>query len=120
MFLVALVGNGAMFVLLCWKLRRRLNKVHLLLLHLNVSDLIVTVHNMPKVTLPLLLPRLPSLSNGPRLKEIAHSYTVAWDAGDWLCRACKFVDVFGVYLSSNLLIVIALDRYQASDQRAEG
>ena len=90
-FVLALFGNGAMFLILFrnqWVKRRR---VHSLLLHMTVAQLLVTLVYIPK--------------------EIVHNLTIAWLGGDLLCRLCKFFDVFGVALSAGILVCLSLDRF---------
>jgi gonadotropin-releasing hormone receptor len=43
--------------------------------------------------------------------EIAWAATVMWLAGDVLCRILSFFRIFGLFLSSNILICISIDRY---------
>ena len=45
------------------------------------------------------------------LKKIA--LTVRWLAGDFTCRILSFFRIFGLYLSSNIIICISLDRLYA-------
>ncbi|KAF7639168.1 G_PROTEIN_RECEP_F1_2 domain-containing protein [Meloidogyne graminicola] len=71
----------------CVKRRR----VHSLLLHMTVAQLLVTLIYIPK--------------------EIVHNLTIAWLGGDLLCRLCKFFDVFGVALSAGILVCLSLDRF---------
>ena len=42
--------------------------------------------------------------------EIGWQSTVQWKAGDALCRFFAFFRIFGLFLSSNILICISLDR----------
>lgn len=42
--------------------------------------------------------------------EIAWAGTVQWLAGDLMCRLMMFTRTFGLYLSSFVLICIAIDR----------
>ncbi|KAL7079874.1 hypothetical protein ACQ4LE_000265 [Meloidogyne hapla] len=90
-FVLSLIGNGFMFLILfrnqCIKRRR----VHSLLLHMTVAQLLVTLVYIPK--------------------EIVHNLTIAWLGGDLLCRLCKFFDVFGVALSAGILVCLSLDRF---------
>ena len=58
-----------------------------------ISDLLVTVLMMPG--------------------EIGWAATVQWLAGDVACRFHKFFSIFGLFLSSNILICISLDRFYA-------
>jgi hypothetical protein len=43
--------------------------------------------------------------------EIGWSATVMWHAGDFFCRCFSFFRIFGMFLSSNVLVCISLDRY---------
>ena len=60
---------------------------------LPISDLMVTFLMMPG--------------------EIGWAATVYWAAGDVACRFYKFGSIFGLFLSSNILICISLDRFYA-------
>ncbi|KAL0820618.1 hypothetical protein ABMA28_006456 [Loxostege sticticalis] len=71
----------------------RASRLDVLLMHLAVADLMVTFLMMPL--------------------EIAWAGTVQWRAGDLMCRLMMFARTFGLYLSSFVLICIAIDRYYA-------
>ncbi|XP_026740722.1 gonadotropin-releasing hormone II receptor-like isoform X1 [Trichoplusia ni] len=71
----------------------RASRLDVLLMHLAVADLMVTFLMMPL--------------------EIAWAGTVQWLAGDLMCRVMMFTRTFGLYLSSFVLICIAVDRYYA-------
>ncbi|KAI4488670.1 hypothetical protein M0802_011378 [Mischocyttarus mexicanus] len=45
--------------------------------------------------------------------EIGWAITVSWKAGDAMCRIMAFFRVFGLYLSSFVLVCISMDRYYA-------
>uniref|UniRef100_A0A0N4ZEW2 G_PROTEIN_RECEP_F1_2 domain-containing protein n=1 Tax=Parastrongyloides trichosuri TaxID=131310 RepID=A0A0N4ZEW2_PARTI len=90
-FLFAFIGNVTMFLILTRNQRARKKRVHMLLFHSTVAHLFVTLLYIPK--------------------EIIHKLTVIWSGGDILCKACKFMDVFGVTLSAYILICICLDRF---------
>ena len=45
--------------------------------------------------------------------EVGWAITVYWMAGDVACRLYKFGEIFGLFLSSNILICISLDRFYA-------
>ncbi|KAK9872357.1 hypothetical protein WA026_017815 [Henosepilachna vigintioctopunctata] len=45
--------------------------------------------------------------------EIGWSATVMWKAGDALCRLMSFFRMFGLFLSSFILVCISIDRYYA-------
>ncbi|KAL5284698.1 GNRHR family protein [Megaselia abdita] len=77
-------------------IKRRLkqpSKIDIMLMHLALADLIVTF-----VLMPL---------------EISWAFTVQWIAGDIMCRLMMFFRIFGLYLSSFVLVCISLDRYFA-------
>lgn len=93
-FILSAMGNVTMLLILLRNLKKtKLNRVYILLFNLNMADLMVTFFHIPK--------------------EIAHAVTVQWLAPDWLCRFSKYLDVFGIYLSSNILICMSIDRFFA-------
>ncbi|CAG5130602.1 unnamed protein product [Candidula unifasciata] len=92
MFIVAACGNLTVFITL-FRNRRVKSRINMFIMHLAISDLIVTF-----VMLPL---------------EIAWNSTVAWLAGDVACRLLTFFRAVGFYLSSFILVSISLDRYFA-------
>ena len=47
--------------------------------------------------------------------EIIWAITVSWWAGDILCRVCSFFRIFGLFLSSNIVVCISIDRYVIID-----
>lgn len=42
--------------------------------------------------------------------EIGWSITVSWEAGDAMCRIMAFFRIFGLYLSSFVIVCISIDR----------
>uniref|UniRef100_A0A914I8C1 G-protein coupled receptors family 1 profile domain-containing protein n=1 Tax=Globodera rostochiensis TaxID=31243 RepID=A0A914I8C1_GLORO len=90
-FVIALFGNLLVLAVLirnqCIKKRR----VNTILFHMTIAQLLVTLVYIPK--------------------EIVHNLTIAWLGGDFLCRLCKFFDVFGVTLSAGILVCLSLDRF---------
>lgn len=93
LFIFAAVGN--ILVLYCVSRYDRLGKTRtpLLIMNLCIADLIVTFFLMPT--------------------EVIWRYTIAWKGGDLLCKLSQFVRAFGMYLSSNVVICISIDRYFA-------
>lgn len=93
LFFLAAVGN--LLVLSCVSRHDRLGKSRtpLLIMHLCMADLIVTFFLMPT--------------------EIFWRLTIAWKGGDVLCKLTQFIRAFGLYLSSNVVICISVDRYFA-------
>lgn len=92
LFLVAACGNLTVFITL-FRNRGVKSRVNMFIMHLAIADLLVTF-----MMLPL---------------EIAWHATVAWLAGDAMCRLMMFFRAFGFYLSSCILVTISLDRYFA-------
>lgn len=92
MLLVAGVGNVTMFCVLLRNVRKsKQNRVYLLLLHLNIADLLVTFVAMP---------------NKIVTAATWHNFLLA----GWLCPMLKFMDVFGLYASSGVLVSMSIDR----------
>lgn len=90
---LSLVGNCATLASI-WRTRLRARStVYLLLAHLAVADLLVTFFCV--------------------LAEAAWTWTVQWTAGDGACKAVKFLQMFSLYLSTFILVVIAFDRFSA-------
>ncbi|XP_046966933.1 adipokinetic hormone/corazonin-related peptide receptor variant I-like [Vanessa cardui] len=92
LFVVGAVGNACVFVALV-RSRRRKSRVNLLMTHLVVADLIVIF-----IVIPL---------------EIGWRTTNAWLAGNMACKVFLVLRAFGLYLSSNVLVCISLDRFFA-------
>lgn len=47
--------------------------------------------------------------------EIGWSITVSWEAGDAMCRIMAFFRIFGLYLSSFVIVCISIDRSACND-----
>ncbi|XP_071644744.1 adipokinetic hormone receptor isoform X1 [Temnothorax longispinosus] len=95
-FLITLLGNA--LVLLALYIRRRyqrrkFTRMYFFILHLSVADLLTG-----------LLDVLP---------QLAWDITFRFQGGAVLCKLIKFGQPFGLYLSSYILTVIAMDRYYA-------
>ncbi|XP_050352660.1 adipokinetic hormone/corazonin-related peptide receptor variant I isoform X1 [Nymphalis io] len=94
LMMVSAAGNLTVLSQLVRRKRMgRASRLDVLLMHLAVADLMVTFLMMPL--------------------EIAWAGTVQWLAGDLMCRLMMFTRTFGLYLSSFVLICIAIDRYYA-------
>lgn len=65
--------------------------VYTLILHLSIVDLLVTLFCLAG--------------------EAAWSYTVAWLAGNAMCKIFKFLQMFSLYLSTFVLVLIGVDRF---------
>ncbi|CAK8695679.1 unnamed protein product [Clavelina lepadiformis] len=88
LFLLSSCGN--IFVLWCLLSRRRRSHVHVITLHLTLADLAYTFFSIPTDTI--------------------WTITVAWVAGDVMCKICQILKQFGMYISSFMVVVIAFDR----------
>jgi len=93
LFLVSSIANCTVLMILIRRYKKTKSRVNLLLIHLAIADLMVTFLMMPG--------------------EIGWAATVYWAAGDVACRFYKFGSIFGLFLSSNILICISLDRFYA-------
>ena len=92
LFVIAAVGNLTVFITL-FRNRNMKSRINMFIMHLAIADLIVTFMMLPI--------------------EIAWHSTVAWLAGDAMCRFMMFFRALGFYLSSAILVSISLDRYFA-------
>lgn len=73
--------------------RHSWSAVYFFIFHLAVADLLVTVFCI--------------------FGEAAWSFTVEWVAGVWACKSLKFVQMFSLYLSTFVLVLIGVDRWIA-------
>ncbi|XP_076352671.1 gonadotropin-releasing hormone receptor-like [Tachypleus tridentatus] len=90
---ISLTGNMAvLFSIFKAQLQSR-STVHLLLTHLAIADLIVTFFCV--------------------LTDAIWTYSVQWLAGNILCKVVKFFQMFGLYLSTFILVIIGYDRFAA-------
>uniref|UniRef100_A0A8C9NAH9 Arginine vasopressin receptor 1B n=1 Tax=Serinus canaria TaxID=9135 RepID=A0A8C9NAH9_SERCA len=89
---VATVGNLGV-LLAMYRLRRKMSRMHLFILHLGLSDLGVALFQV----LPQLLWKVTYRFLGP----------------DPLCRAVKYLQVLSMFASTYMLMVMTLDRYLA-------
>lgn len=91
-FCLAVIGNSTVLLTL-WTRRRKLSRVHLLMVHLSSADLFVAFGN----TLP----------------QICWDLTYVFLGGDFLCRFVKYIQIVAMYASSYVLVMTAIDRYIA-------
>ncbi|XP_056645385.1 adipokinetic hormone/corazonin-related peptide receptor variant I-like isoform X2 [Diorhabda sublineata] len=87
------VANITVLVLILKRRKKNPSRINTMLVHLSIADLLVAFLMMPL--------------------EIAWAFTVQWLAGDALCRILMFFRIFGLYLSSFILVCISMDRYYA-------
>nr|XP_024215229.1 gonadotropin-releasing hormone II receptor-like [Halyomorpha halys] len=92
LFVIAAIGNLTVFITLV-RGRHRKSRISLMITHLSVADLCVTF-----IMIPL---------------EIGWRITIQWLAGNIACKFLLFLRAFGLYLSSNVLVCVSVDRYFA-------
>lgn len=95
----SLIGNAATI----WNIRKNratrralrhsCSAIYALLFHLSVADIFVTFFCI--------------------IGEALWSFTVEWIAGDIACKLVKILQMFALYLSTNVLVLIGIDRWVA-------
>ncbi|XP_044735225.1 gonadotropin-releasing hormone receptor isoform X2 [Chrysoperla carnea] len=93
LMVISATGNITVLVLILQRRKKTRSRINMMLMHLAIADLIVTFLMMPL--------------------EIGWAITVSWKAGDAMCRIMAFFRMFGLYLSSFILVCISVDRYYA-------
>ncbi|UXI15484.1 Nuclear hormone receptor [Sarcoptes scabiei] len=92
MFILILCGNT--FVLIALNNRKlRKNRMYFFLAHLSIADLVTGFFNV--------------------LPQLAWEAAKRFYGGNFLCKTIKFLQILGPYLSSYVLVMTAIDRYQA-------
>ncbi|XP_076372830.1 G-protein coupled receptor 83-like [Tachypleus tridentatus] len=89
---ISVFGNGLICYTVLQRSGRRTN-INILIVNLSISDLLMTILNIPFNVARLLLPN--------------------WPFGQVMCGLLPFVQVTSVYVSSFTMVVIAFDRYRA-------
>ncbi|XP_050676126.1 adipokinetic hormone/corazonin-related peptide receptor variant I-like [Leptidea sinapis] len=107
LFMVGAAGNMAVFIALV-RSRRRKSRVNLLMTHLVIADLIVTF-----IVIPLEISLLNNFTRSGCKCHIGWRTTNEWLAGNFACKFFLVLRAFGLYLSSNVLVCISLDRFFA-------
>ncbi|XP_072389103.1 adipokinetic hormone/corazonin-related peptide receptor variant I [Diabrotica undecimpunctata] len=87
------IANTTVLVLILKRRKKFPSRINMMLVHLSIADLLVTFLMMPL--------------------EIGWAATVQWLAGDAMCRIMMFFRIFGLYLSSFILVCISIDRFYA-------
>ncbi|XP_011637381.1 gonadotropin-releasing hormone II receptor isoform X1 [Pogonomyrmex barbatus] len=93
LMVISAAGNISVLIMTIIKKRKSKSRIQNLVMHLSIADLFVTFLMMPL--------------------EIGWASTVSWEAGDAMCRIMAFFRIFGLYLSSYIIICISIDRYYA-------
>ncbi|KAL0113555.1 hypothetical protein PUN28_012610 [Cardiocondyla obscurior] len=91
LMVISAIGNISVLTII--KKRKSKSRIQNLVMHLSIADLFVTFLMMPF--------------------EIGWASTVSWEAGDAMCRIMAFFRMFGLYLSSFVIVCISIDRYYA-------
>ncbi|NXA21858.1 V1BR protein, partial [Ibidorhyncha struthersii] len=89
---VATVGNVGV-LLAMYRLRKKMSRMHLFILHLGLTDLGVALFQV--------------------LPQMIWEVTYRFLGPDPLCRAVKYLQVLSMFASTYMLIVMTLDRYMA-------
>lgn len=89
---ISLIGN-IMTLGIIYSMRTRSTTVRVLIGNLCVADLLVTFFCM--------------------IVDAVWSYTVSWNGGNASCKILKFLQVFSLYASTYVLVLIAVDRCHA-------
>ncbi|KAK3610217.1 hypothetical protein CHS0354_038857 [Potamilus streckersoni] len=89
MFFISLFGNIATLIQM-YRMRRRKSTINTLIVNLATADLIVSF-----------------FCTGT---EAVWNATVQWYAGEVMCRSVRFLQGFGLNLSTCITVVISLDR----------
>ncbi|KAG5307608.1 GNRHR protein, partial [Pseudoatta argentina] len=91
---LSLVGNLAtIYSIMKNRRKQHGSTIYLLIFHLSVADLLVTIFCLAG--------------------EAIWSYTVAWLWGNAACKIFKFLQMFSLYLSTFVLVLIGVDRFVA-------
>lgn len=89
----AIIGNIATLISIRKKVCKTQSTVYWLIANLAVADIMVSFFCL--------------------ITDAVWMYTVEWLAGNAVCKMIKFFQMFTLYLSTFILVVIALDRYFA-------
>ncbi|XP_014470481.1 PREDICTED: vasopressin V1a receptor-like isoform X2 [Dinoponera quadriceps] len=95
-FLITLIGNTLVLLALYARKRRqrrKFSRMYFFILHLCIADLLTGLFDV--------------------LPQLAWDITFRFQGGAVLCKLIKFGQPFGIYLSSYILTVAAVDRYYA-------
>ncbi|ELW61969.1 Vasopressin V1a receptor [Tupaia chinensis] len=91
-FVVAVLGNSSVLLAL-YRTPRKMSRMHLFIRHLSLADLAVAFFQV--------------------LPQLGWDITFRFRGPDWLCRVVKHLQVFGMFASAYMLVVMTADRYIA-------
>ena len=92
LFVLILVGNSCVLVALLMR-KIKMNRMYYFLLHLIIADYLVAFFNV--------------------LPQLIWDITYRFYGGNMLCKVIKYLQILGPYLSSYVLVMTSVDRYQA-------
>ncbi|XP_076255315.1 cardioacceleratory peptide receptor-like isoform X2 [Rhynchophorus ferrugineus] len=92
LFSVIVVGNSAVLITLCVSKKRK-SRMNFFIRQLAIADLTVGLVNVST--------------------DIAWRITVAWYAGNILCKLIRFLQAVVTYSSTYVLVALSIDRYDA-------
>ena len=90
MAIISFIGNVSTIISIARNKRKSRSTVYTLIHQLSIADLFVTFACLTT--------------------EAIWTYTVAWIAGNLLCKMMKFLQMFSLYLSTFVLVLIGVDR----------
>nr|XP_012637828.1 vasopressin V1a receptor [Microcebus murinus] len=91
-FAMAVLGNSSVLLAL-HRTPRKTSRMHLFIRHLSLADLAVAFFQV--------------------LPQMCWDITYRFRGPDWLCRVVKHLQVFGMFASAYMLVVMTADRYIA-------
>ncbi|XP_075065442.1 vasopressin V1a receptor [Mixophyes fleayi] len=91
-FVAAVLGNCSVLLGL-YKSKKKMSRMHLFIKHLSLADLVVAFFQV--------------------LPQLCWDVTYRFHGPDFLCRIVKHLQVFGMFVSSYMLVVMTADRYIA-------
>ncbi|XP_059472909.1 oxytocin receptor-like [Neocloeon triangulifer] len=91
-FAVTVVGNSLILAAILFR-RAKISRMYFYIMHLSIADLVTAFFNV--------------------LPQLAWELTYRFRGGNALCKAVKFGQILGPYLSSFVLVLTAIDRYYA-------
>ncbi|XP_063301246.1 vasopressin V1a receptor [Pelobates fuscus] len=91
-FVAAVLGNCSVLMGL-YKSKKKMSRMHLFIKHLSLADLVVAFFQV--------------------LPQLCWEVTYRFHGPDFLCRIVKHLQVFGMFASAYMLVVMTIDRYIA-------
>ena len=92
LFVLILFGNSCVLLALLMR-KLKMNRMYYFLLHLIIADYLVAFFNV--------------------LPQLIWDITYRFYGGNLLCKVIKYLQILGPYLSSYVLVMTSIDRYQA-------